>query len=514
VSLSFFRFALKFSHAPTLAFSAHLIIGLLANTADAQQTSTSIEGLPGVNQNSASLPPAMTGTSETKVNGYARTEGAYFPSAIPGNSALSQSIQGEVNLKIDHESVYNTTKVDGSVGDYVNWDSPYYSIQQLYSGVKLANDSVEITAGRRIEFWSGVDKDWQLGLWEPQFSLDPLEQVDQGLTGVFYQQRVTSSAGTFDWVTFGSMWFIPTTQPNIQEQNGSLVSENRWYQQPTSSGVVQGQPTQFMYSLNIPPVDQLINNPGGGLRLRWGQNVNQTGLWSSVNYAYKPVNELIVKYDANLMVSGGTSQIDIVPAVAYAHLLGGDVGYKSASLGNFSFSYLEEDPIQQTPSNSIEANSGAMSDWWQQQLGQLHIYSLHWDSNFKVVGIKEKVELAFDYLRVFENNTEDIDSTGVVHSSILPYQTLYTNAVSAKVKMMTYLGRKKLTTKFKAIRDFDQKGNVYQTEFDLAWTAKLTLNTGLDVISPDDPSAANQEPGFINEFRTNDRVYVGCNYVF
>jgi hypothetical protein len=478
---------------------------LSAHSAVAQESASG----PEINQTTMEQPtPTVSGAATTQVGGFARTEAAYYPSPVPGNPRLSQSLQGEVNFQGDRESSLTSSKVDITFGRYFDWDSSYYSVQQLFTGLKFNSNKEQVFVGRKLEFWSEVDKDWQLGLWEPQFRIDPLQQVDQGLTGLFYQQSVSSAAGTFDWVMFGSPIFIPTTGPDIREDNGNLVSESRWYQQPASSGNIQGQNTQFVYSLSVPAISQLVNNPGSGLRLRWSENADQHGFWSSVNYAYKPVNTLTVKYDANLMVAGNTSQINVVPVVAYANLWGGDFGYKSSNLGNFSFSYLEEDPTQKDPTND------ATSDWWQQQLGQLHIYSLHWDSDFKVKGITEKVNFAVEYLRVFENNTQDVDSDGIVHNAILPYQTMYTNALSLRTRFLTYLKGKKLISKFRVTRDFSQNGNVYESELDWSWTRRLTFNGGLDVISPDDPSANNPDPSFINQFRANDRIYAGCSYVF
>jgi hypothetical protein len=42
----------------------------------------------------------------------------------------------------------------------------------------------------------------------------------------------------------------------------------------------------------------------------------------------------------------------------------------------------------------------------------------------------------------------------------------------------------------------------------------LGLTVGADVLGVDDTSADNTDGRFLNEFRANDRVYAGLNYVF
>ena len=124
------------------------------------------------------------------------------------------------------------------------------------------------------------------------------------------------------------------------------------------------------------------------------------------------------------------------------------------------------------------------------------------------------MELAVDFMKVFQDLTQDVDSGGTAHNEIIPYQTMFSNALAVSTKVPVKLGGQRLICRFKALRDFDQQGNLFQTEVDIPWTRRWTFNTGVDVLAPDDPAPANQDVRFINQFRANDRVYGGFNYVF
>ncbi len=476
------------------------LIQILSSNSFAQENSVPLSQL-NPSQSSVNLPSTSSGRT-TQVGGFAKTQAAYYPSPISGGEKLNQSINGEVNFLLDTENTFSHSKLDVTVGKYFDWEYSYFSVQQMFTAMTFNQGQGQISLGRRLEFWSQVDKDWQLGLWEPLFKIDdPLLPVDQGLTGIFYQQ----TEGHFDWLLFGSPIFIPTMSPPIREENGSLVGSSRWYQQPASTGNILQQPTQFVYSLSVPELGRLVNNPGSGIRLRWADSA-KAGVWVSANYGYKPINTLQVKYDANLVL-GGNTQVQVVPVVAYAKTIGGDLGFNYDS-GGFSVSYLEENPVSNFPTND------SSTDWWQQQPGALKIYAAHLNSTIKTKAMTEKIDFSMDYLRVLEELTVDKDSSGVYHNSILPYQTMFTNAFSVKTKIISSLKGKRLVSKIKALRDFDQKGNVYGTEFDLDWTRRWTFNAGVDILSPDDVTANNKDPRFINQFRTNDRIYGGFNYVF
>jgi hypothetical protein len=83
-----------------------------------------------------------------------------------------------------------------------------------------------------------------------------------------------------------------------------------------------------------------------------------------------------------------------------------------------------------------------------------------------------------------------------------------------QVEMRTDIKNKKLISRFKYLREFDQRGMIGSGDVTFFPVQALGLTVGADVLGVDDTSADNTDGRFLNEFRANDRVYAGLNYVF
>jgi hypothetical protein len=437
----------------------------------------------------------------------AHFEGAYYPSTIPATPNMNEEMIGSLNLLLDHSNGRNKTsgiiwsnQIDMSWGKFLDWGDTFVDVRNAYTSLKVSEAQTEVVAGRHLYDWSLVDETWHLGEWQPLFAMDPLRSEELGLTGFF----VNPSWGPADLLIFFTPLFLPNTDPTVQERNGALVSDSRWFMQPSQSATLLGQTTPINYSLSVPPLTSLTAQPGSGARLRVGHREN--GPWGAVAYGYKPINELQVKYNANLS-SDGVSSADVVPVVAYEHLLSGDVGYSTGRY-NVALSYLSDAPDTSLPVN------GPYQDYWQQQPSPMSIYSVHTQLNLTKESPKPVSVLSMDYLRVFSNITYDVDSAGVPRMAIFPYRTQFSNALKVGFKTQIWWAKKKWDLGISQLRDFEQLGNVFQAQAGVHLSSRLALNAGLDSLSPDDPSAGNTDPRFINKFRANDRIYTGADYVF
>lgn len=441
--------------------------------------------------------------SRTEVHGGVRFEASQYFSSIAANPKLDQSQLVMTSFQLKNRTQSTRSVVDFNAGKYFDWGGSHFAVSELYTSGVFNNQRTQVSLGRKIEFWSQVDSDWQLGLWEPKYNLDALRPMNQGLTGLFFKHQF----GSWELLAYGTPVFIPTMNPEIKEQNGGLVSDSRWYKTPSRSSSVLNKDTQVYYSLNIPDIKRLVSNPGAGARLKWGGL--EDGPWMSINLSKKPINTLLMRYDANMAVTSSNTYGEVVvgPAVGY-HTLGGmDMGYYYSG-GMVSVSYLEDSPKYQEP----EKEAG--KDWVQQQPGALSIYSLHSDFNFETRYLSDAIGLSFDYLRIVEKQTRDLDSLGGDRGSLLPYRMNFSNALSVKSVISSHLMGKRVLTHLKWLRDFDQLGTIIGAEMNVYPAQKWAFFMGADVLAVDDSSETNADPRFINQFRANDRVYGGMNYVF
>jgi hypothetical protein len=435
-----------------------------------------------------------------QVQGFLRFEAMQYPTPVPENPQLSQSLLASTNLRGNVSGENNMTGFDFSGGKYVNVDSSQFQVNELYQSLQWRDGKSQISLGRKIEFWSQLDQDWQLGMWQPKSMLDSLRPEDQGLTGAFYRHQ----QGRFELLAFASPIFIPTLGPDIREKNGSLVADSRWYRPPSSSFPLNKKNIQVKFALDIPPMDKLIKNPGSGLRLKYGGETD--GLWTSANYAYKPMNSLLLKYKRGLFLpeyDAQTGEVTIAPDVGYHHVYGADLGYRLRE-GMVSVSYLADSPQLKT----------AEAPYVLQQPRPMKSYAVHGETFVESSWLTSPVGLSLNYLRVDGGDIRDYDSYGDDSGAIFDSRYNYTNAGSLRADFSTILGHRKIMSSIKYLREFDQKGTLINSEFTYYPQTSIALILGADIIGVDDSSETNKDGRFLNQFRANDRFYGGMSYVF
>lgn len=471
-----------------------LFLGFIVSSVGLAQTSAPQYSSIEINETDAQ--------SRSSVHGGLKAEASSYTSEIPNRTNLNQSFLTTANLNIQHSSKSGlTSKVDASFGKYLDWGGSIFGIQELYTSYQFSSIQSQISIGRKIEFWSQLDSDWQLGLWEPKYNIDALRPMNQGLTGIFYK---VANEG-HELLFFGAPLFVPTMGPEIREQDGSLVADNRWYRTPSRSSSIMGKDTELRYKLNIPDLMKMVSKPGSGFRYRYDSTDRST--WISLNFARKPINSLLLKYDAQLTAETSTGKVTISPDVGYHSLIGVDVGFYLKN-GMISFSYLQDDPDVVRPEYS------ATSDWVLSQPGQLKIFGAHADTKLNIPYFQEDIGVALDYIRVFEVLTYDVDSQGGDRGSLFPNRTQFTNALSARGKVFSTFRAKPLTVEYRILRDFDQNGTLLGVEMNWKPTQSWQTTVGLDVLGVDNSTDANLDPRFLNQFRANDRFYGGVGYVF
>lgn len=474
-----------------------LLITLCLSSAQAQTSAERFEnGEPVGSQTRTSRGSSL----KADVQGFLRFEAMQYPTQISENPQLNQTLLASMNLRGDISSSNNVTGFDLSAGKYVNQGGSQFQVNEIYHSLQWRDGKSQLSVGRKIEFWSQLDQDWQLGLWQPKSLIDSLRPEDQGLTGAFYRHQ----QGRVEFLAFASPIFIPTLGPEIKEKNGSLVSDSRWYRPPSDSFPFQNKETKITYALDVPQTGELINHPGSGMRLRYGGETN--GVWVSGNYAYKPMNALLYKYKKGLFlpeVDPQTGQVTIAPDVGYHHLYGGDLGYRFDQ-GMISASFLTDRPVEKRP----------VYPYVLQQPRPMKAYAVHGETFLESTWFSNPVGLSVNYLRIDGGDLRDYDSENADNGAIFTQRFNYTNAASVRADFSTMIGRYKFMSSVKYMREFDQKGTLMNSEFAYFPQRYLALIVGADVIGVDDSSAENKDGRFLNQFRANDRFYGGMSYVF
>lgn len=432
------------------------------------------------------------------VSGHLRFESMQYLKEVPESPDLTNSrfFSARVSAIGAFETFPSVSYAgDFSAGTFFRRSQTQFVVHEANLEKKSGTD-VTTTVGRKKAFWSALDDRWQLGLWQPQFAIDALRPEDQGLTGLFLDWKTSN----FELMGFASPVFIPTMGPDIREDNGSLKSDSRWYREPTSSTTVNSRVKSISYDLNIPELSKLVLNPSSAVMGRWGSR--ERGAWLGGAWGYKPVNALILKHEIFQSISQDRVDVTLSPDVDYHNIFSTDLGYSFETV-QASVSYLEDRP----------RNKGADVDYAIQKLEPVKAYSVQLDwlvRNF----FNKTVQFQFSYLKVNGGGITDVTSSGRPDDiTLFDSRLKFTDAASVGLQgQLLQIYRRPLIAKFKYLYDWDQRGSLVNSEFQLYPEKSWAVVLGADVLGVDDETY--KPSGFLNQFRANDRVYGGMTYVF
>jgi hypothetical protein len=443
---------------------------------------------------------------DSRTNARLQFESALYPEPLPG-TPLQQMNAVFFNLTHSSHSEIRTG-IDFASGHYTNLPSSFFYLNEAYFGKQIST-STRIDLGRKRESWAEFDNDWFLGLWEPRANWDPLRPFDQGLAGVFLHSNIQD----FDFLFFTSPLFIPTVGPEIAEKNGSLVSQSRWYRSPVKSGLVLDRQTQFFYSLELPEMAKLAQQPSIASRLSY--RLGQDGFWYSAGLARKPVNSLSIQYDYNLAVTSSFSraEVRVTPNVSFHDLATFEMGWQGEA-ERFVVSFFADSVSSPIPVNQIDAQGNSQTDWIQQNPSNASGGAVKIEARRDLPFLNNPVEFSLSYLNTNSEISVDRDASGQVRGALFPDRFNWSNAVQTHIRTQTSIIKKQLNTQVRWMREFRQSGTLFSIQNSLNLNPQLAIQLNADVIGVDDSSTSNSSPGFFNQFRTNDRIYGGISYVF
>jgi hypothetical protein len=374
-------------------------------------------------------------------------------------------------------------------------DHHYFKPFELAAGWR--GDRAEVSLGRQLKPWSAMDSHWRIGLWQPRFQDDPLTREVGGLTGAFFQTK----GSKLKFLAHASPMYLPELGPDAEIENRAFVSENPWFRPPTNLVNLRDNLTAVYYDLHKPPIEDIIFHGSGAVQLEYRPMATR---FARVSAAYKPMNMLMYGFPIELHLQDPSyATVEVNPRVVYHQLLSLEGGIERENRLTTWWSLSHERPIRdETP-----------AEWTTQEADDAVIGSAY--LGYDIRGEGEYASHVFaSYLLVQGGDAADGgDITG--DGSFFERRYIFKDAAQVGFRHSApWFSRKflaKLTSTF--TYDFAQHGIIFSTGLQQKLSKYWTMNINADFIGLSD-LAGRVDDGFMSDYRANDRVSLGVQYVF
>lgn len=345
----------------------------------------------------------------------------------------------------------------------------------------------QVSLGRRYYDWSSVDTAWKFGVYTPRFNWDPTRLQEVGMTGLFYQFK----SNHFRAIAYGSPISIPERGYPMKEENGEFKTSNPFSNPLPNNAVVAKTDLPLRYRINMPPMSELLGNPGGSVSLRYFTDRENRGFFTQVNFAYLPIHQPHLAVRVEVPASDPNYvNVNIHPAVVMHRLITAEVGYKGTRANTF-VSVTQENPDKRP----------VPSEWITTPLEPAQIVAVGGD-----VMIGRKVKLKSSAVYVTEEKGPVVESSDFKVD--LPGRFMYRRAAQAGIEVY---GNSRMTYELRMISDFETDSQM--ASLDLTYTLvkkerALTLSLGSDFF------ASATSKGWFGQYKGNDRFRGGVSYAF
>jgi len=326
------------------------------------------------------------------------------------NQYNNGQLHGRVKLlsQDDTKKMYFDFGAGGLLGDRAE---SYFILPQAYFRYSFS-DQVSLTVGRVVKSYSVMDDYWMLGDISPLFRWDAARPEIQGIPGLFFELKPTKN---IQFEAFYSYLFLPTQGPSYGLVDGKLTSGNPWFSRPVDVLELSGVPYDLLYSVNTPPVSDIILLPSMGAILTL--KTEDEDLWVRGGYFKKQRNDLGLPVEGTISVATKTGDIKIYPR-AMEHKVGvADIGAKMGSW-SVSASGIWESDVDL----DVESNRWIYPDYSDQYKVGVNIL---WQVNTFHT-------LEAGALKTFNNSVTVKGLAGASSVDIYAYRNQYDNAVDLR----------------------------------------------------------------------------------
>ncbi len=416
----------------------------------------------------------------------------YLGQGSEGRQDSFSSLDLELDSKTKGDEIDSRAHVQGQIGlsdsDYrfVEFPEAYLATSKKLTG------PFQFTAGRKLVHWSAADELWGSGAFQPRFRWDYLRPQQVGLLGLFTEV----ARGPVKFTAFYSPIFIPDRGAPLDFADGRIRSISPWVVNPPYETEILKRRVPVRYEARMPKTSEIIRQDSIGGQLAVGKS---RGVWASSSYAYKPMNQLLMSYDANLSVGpADEANVALFPRVAYHHLAAFDVGYRGKQMEG-SLSLIADIPRDFTPPLTRTS----------QQVAPFYVVSPTLRLN--PFGRRDAGSMTLSYLRVIG---EDPADTGILADGVTSeFDSRYPfkSAFLFSTQLPTW---RRLSADLKLLVDLRNPGTIVSWYFTYAANRDWRLFLATDVLSSFSDEESSDGTDFIRRYRENDRVTGGVTYVF
>jgi hypothetical protein len=368
----------------------------------------------------------------------------------------------------------------------------YLDVGELYIGYDQRHEPSRAFAylGRKRFDWNALDSYWSLGLFEPRFRWDYLNERENGLLGLFPGIK----GEYFELLGYISPVFIPEQGAPFSITGGDCHSSSPWFSCPASTISIFNQPTNVNFTLDVPPITDLIVHEGHGATLRIGKS---DGAFGRLSWAHKPINQLIIAFQGQLNLANNSVPAVIIPRVLYHDLWGLDLGWKNEKGDGVTASALYEHPLLDTPP----------ATWNTEEVSDAHLYGITGvDHPF---ASRKFTRLEASYFHRQGGNAPDhgpfVDPSSTYFEPRYPFQNAFSIAAFTPIED-SWARDFLVSTKF--IVDTVYTGNVWVFDLFYSPLAHMVTNLGFDWLGSDNPNAVD----FLSRYQRNSRIRAGVTY--
>lgn len=365
----------------------------------------------------------------------------------------------------------------------------YLNISEFYM-VSRQTETETFYLGRKKMLWSELDSRWDLGVWEPLFTWNPLNAENQGLTGLFWQM----DKPFYTLTLFASPLYIPDQGPSFEIEDGAFVRGNPWFRRPPESIRIWQEATAIDYQFEKPNESHIVLQNSFGMKLTFGDPQSFRG---QLAYTYKPANQLAIGYDGNLNIAELKGAVNLQPQVFYHSLVSADVAYK---IGRFR---LGLSGIYDKP-NKDEIFE---EKWTHPVFSDALMVSpfVEWNNGFLGVSLQ--------HLDIFGGKvTEEgkmADSSRIPLMSRYPYQQATQLAFMGNFNLT---GGKRMTTRVSYTHSEKNQFDLIRVSARLRMSGLWSFLGEMQIVKAASASSENQND--IAQFANNDRLMLGAAYAF
>jgi hypothetical protein len=421
---------------------------------------------------------------------------SYFTERMPTRGRPQQQFMG-LTLEAAGSAQLGWFEADGWAKGYLGFPEPqdFYSFEIIEASVgaafvRNAETKVSIHVGRRLQDWNRLDRTWALSFMEPNFRWDLLRPSRNGLTGAFVEARHKNFSAT----VFGSAIAIPESGPSSTLTDGVFTSKHPQYTPAPDSAALLGVETPIRYTIEMPPISELIFKPSVGGILAYDSD----GFFVTAAYQYKPAPPVLaMRHQGVFNIASGQLQPVIRPQIVQTHVLGADIGYKTKWVTPW-ISVMGDIPDEPKFDEA----------WTTQRIVPGALVAVGADSEIWDIGIKAS------FLQTFGGVASDV---GLLSPG--GFESLFGNRYPFRSAFMLSLVRPfvlapqhKLTFAGRWVQEFSVGGTLLSSDLEYRFFERYAVGLGADLIAAESGVAASGGAGYVPGMSGYDRVRASLRF--